>query len=333
MSSLAILLWVAAQAGVEPYRLKPLEFPPENAAQRVSGELTRVDAFRRAGELRVDGSGESREFVLLPFGNAAYLGAEADLRELPIGTHVTVLLYADQKGRPTRASNVLDDFSLSVREGPVLKLVHIDVAAGVIEVARGSSPSTVSLNEKTRVWKGDKESKAAELLEGDELRVNFGGKTASGTPLCSEIYAGADAQKAATARQQKKQLAWLKERGLPCWIDRVDGQALTVTLFSNDRAALRAFLKGENVAPGKRAINAVVANEELRTYNPPVDHIRSKLLEIRPAPEDAEGSYGERWVIEPSLLLEGYRKGRIIRLFLDGWPIKDMPRGESLYDE
>src|SRR5579872_2275008 len=113
MNTLAIVLWVAAQAGVEPYRLKPLEFPPENTAQRVSGELTRIDAFRRSGELRVDGSGESREFALLPFGNAAYLGAEADLRELPIGTHVTVLLYADQKGQPTRASNLLDDFSMS----------------------------------------------------------------------------------------------------------------------------------------------------------------------------------------------------------------------------
>ncbi|HLY74996.1 MAG TPA: hypothetical protein VKU80_12825 [Planctomycetota bacterium] len=333
MSLLGSLVLIAAQVAGEPYRVKPLEFPPENAARRITGDLVKVDAIRRAGELRVDGSGELKEFTLLPFGNATYLNAEADLRDLAIGLHVTVLLYADAAGAVTRASNVMDDISVAARQGSGTRLVRVDVPGGILEATRGSEMLTIRINEKTRVWKGAKESEAAQLAEGDELWVNYGGRTATGAGLCTEIYAGVEAQKAATARQRKKQIAWLKERGLPCWVDRVEGMAVTVTVFSNDRTALREFLKGEHIEPGKRVINMVVANEELRTYNPPVDHVRSMLLKIIPASDDAPGSYGERWVIQPGLLLEGFRKGRVLRLFPDLWPIKDMPRGENLYDE
>ena len=112
----------------------------------------------------------------------------------------------------------------------------------------------------------------------------------------------------------------------------MDGGKLTVTLFSGDPTGLKALFKDENVVPKDRAVYAAVANEELRTYNPPVDSMRCKILEIHNAPAACYGCSGERWVIEPELLLEGYRKGHIIRLFFDGWPINDMPKGESLYE-
>ena len=60
--------------------------------------------------------------------------------------------------------------------------------------------------------------------------------------------------------------------------------------------------------------------------------MRSKIVEIQSAPTDRFGCSGERWIIKPELLLEGYRKGHVVRLFIDGWPIKDMPKGESLYE-
>ena len=53
-------------------------------------------------------------------------------------------------------------------------------------------------------------------------------------------------------------------------------------------------------------LTELLANEELRTYNPPVDRIRSIVQEVQRVPEESYGCSGERWVIEPDLLLEGF---------------------------
>ena len=72
-----------------------------------------------------------------------------------------------------------------------------------------------------------------------------------------------------------------------------------------------------------------MATEELRTFNPPVDRKRATVLGLAPNSTEAE----IRWLIEPELLLEGFRRGRIIRLFAPSWPIVDMPFGEGVYTE
>jgi hypothetical protein len=156
--------------------------------------------------------------------------------------------------------------------------------------------------------------------------------------LCSDLWVGAETQKLATERQRTLHKDFLKARGLPAWIDRVDGKQLTVTLFG-DPAGLAALFKDEGIAPQRwaaehRYIHTVVANAELRTYNPPVDGERSMVVKFQSVPTDCHGTSGVRWVIQPALLLEGFRKGRIVRLFASpAWPVKDMAFGESLYSE
>ena len=55
-----------------------------------------------------------------------------------------------------------------------------------------------------------------------------------------------------------------------------------------------------------------------------------KFNEIGKAPLDVYGSSGVRITGTPSHLLEGFRKGRIVRVFGSGWPLKDQFYGESL---
>ena len=249
----ALLLSPFSHYAAEPaYQLKPGEFPPLHSEQRVSGELVEADFIHRAGQFRTEGTGELVDFTLTPYAVVRYRHAEADLRDIPLGTRCEFALYRDNK-----------------------------VAA---------------------------------------------------------LQAESDADAAATEEQRKKHKAFLKTRGLAAWIDRVDGRKLTVTFFG-DPAGMKALFKDECIEPEKwvkekRHVAVVVANEELRTYNPPVDNKRGTVLEVQSAPVDNYGCSGERWVIEPDLLLEGFRKGRVVRVFVNpAWPIEDMPFGEGLYSE
>ena len=196
--------------------------------------------------------------------------------------------------------------------------------------------ATLRVNDRTRVWKADGPVKLGDLSVGDELLVNRAGSTETVPGRCTDIWVGVTTHQAATERQRKKHHAFLKARGLPARIDNVDGKKLTVTLISGDPAGLKALFDADRIVPSQwatehRRVEAVVANEELRSYSPPWTG-KAQGPEI---PGRANGCFGCSGVSGSSpTLLEGFRKGRIIRLFVHpAWPIKDMPYGEHLYDE
>ena len=132
----------------------------------------------------------------------------------------------------------------------------------------------------------------------------------------------------------------MKERGLPAWINSADGRNITVTLFSSEPVSLQGLFKDEGVDPAlwaaakeHRYIHVVVADENLRTA---IGRLWSKkggtVRDFQTVPTDCYGCSGVRWVIEVDQLLEGFRAGRIVRLFVHpSWPINDMPFGEGLH--
>ena len=241
------------------YRLRSGEFPPKHSEHQISGELVEADYIHRRGQFRAEDTGELVNFSLLPYSVLYYLNTEADLRDIPLGTHLRFLMYLDSSGAFTQAVVIRDD---------------------VTSIGGAPNPSTEA--------------------------------------------------------QRKNHIAFLKKRGLAARIDQVDGKKLIVTILG-DPDSLQKLLKDEHIDPEQwvqqhRQVRAVVANEELRTYNPPVDGQGSQLLQIQSEPTDRYGCSGMQWVIQPNLLLEGFRKGHIIRLFL-GWQVNDMPFGETLYTE
>jgi hypothetical protein len=240
------------------YRLKPGEFPPRGSEHRVGGELLETDVIHRSGVFRRDGDGELVSFTLPPFGSVSYLDVEADLRDVPLGTHLQFFLYQDDKGIFSQAARIQDKDALT---------------------------NTHTL---------------------------------------------------ATEQQRNQHFTFLKARGLPAWIDHVEGDHITVTLFSGDPAALQAMFQAEGIDPARwakehRRIAVGVANEHLRSYLPNVTNRGATVQEFQSVPTDCYGCSGVRLVLQPELMLEGFRKGRIVRLFAPSWPVEAMPFGEGLY--
>jgi hypothetical protein len=128
--------------------------------------------------------------------------------------------------------------------------------------------------------------------------------------------------------QQKKFREFTEMRGLAGWIDKTEGRNVTVTFFSGDPAALQEAW-GALLAKGKEG-KLCVANDELRTWNPGVDGERSSFLEVEKVPTDGFGCSGVRVTMSVSNMLEGFRRGRVVRVFLAGWKVQDQFYGESL---
>jgi hypothetical protein len=140
------------------FELVPGEFPPEEAAHYVAGELIAVDHVERTLKLRVDrkdgrsGQDEALDIVMLPYASIYYHNAPASLRDIPLGTHLHGLFFirpeeerfwetrngklqrkSGRDGNPsaevdfTRCFRLEDDFSFFARENQIWKVDQIDL--------------------------------------------------------------------------------------------------------------------------------------------------------------------------------------------------------------
>ena len=144
-------------------------FVEANKARHISGELVYIDAVNRRGGIRLDGdqgrydSGPPHWFAMLPYAPVWHDGARAELRDLPLGTHVhgdfapppageeaTIPPLPDDKKQFAIPENhallMEDDFSFYQRRGQAWKVVSIDVAKEKIKLEPVPIPQTAASN-------------------------------------------------------------------------------------------------------------------------------------------------------------------------------------------
>jgi hypothetical protein len=335
------------------FQLKPGEFPPEGSAHAVSGELIALDHVNRTGLLRPDRDDTQRRgdwdiarpFVMLPFGSLSYHGAPAELRDIPIGTHLHGLFYADpvktppKKGQPpapatfTRAIRLEDDFSFYSRQGRAWRVDAIQADAGTLTLTgldksgkADPKPVTFKVGPTTRVWKGKALGTLSDVAPGQTVQVNLTVCTLKGPGRVTNIWLDDESRAAATAHQLEVHRLYQREHGLAGWVVAVDNKKgeVEVALFDGfDPKLIEAFTP-QSLAAG------AVAEDSLRTWDQINDVKRGPVLSVargKPAPGDS----GYRVRFKPSALLEGYRPGRVVRLFSGDWKVDDLPREERLY--
>ena len=325
-----------ANANLPWYAPKPLEFPPHHSDRRISGELVAADFIHRTGQFRMSKTGELVDFTMPPYGAINYLNAEADLRDAPIGTFFLFFLNQDAHGNFTRLATMQDQVSMDAGHSFSYRLDEVKLAERRLLTTQHSIPKKLEdigkkellVTAETRVWRGDKQGKPGDLKPGDELLFNITGKSATSPGVCTDIWAGTETHTLATEQQGKKFAEFTKRRGLPGWVEKTEGNRITVTLFSGDP---KRFAKTwmEDFGVGRDGA-ICVSNDEGRTWNPQTDKEKTTVIEVQKLPMDSYGCSGVRLVLEVKFMLEGFRKGRVVRVFGSGWPVKEIFYGESL---
>jgi hypothetical protein len=363
-----------AADGAEPFQLKAGEFPPEGSAHYMAGELIALDHINRTGVLRPDRTDAQRRgdwdlplpFTLLPYGSLSYHGAPAELRDIPIGTHLHGQFYVGEKpardekvGRVAgdaiynRVLRLEDDFSYDGHEQRSWKVEAVDLAKGTLTVmgsagGKADPKSTIfQIFPGTRVWKGGGSGTLADLKPEQALTCNLTYCTLKGPGRCTDIWLDDQSRAIATANQLEVHRQFIREHGLAGFVDSVDNEqgTMTVTLFAGfdpklvddfpSAAAISAAAKAPPFVPGPGlvdpiAITAAVAEDNLRTWDQINDRKAGPMIEqIQTTP--APGNSGIQIKLKPQILLEGFRPKRIVRLWCSAWKVDDLPREERLY--
>jgi hypothetical protein len=326
---------------------KPGEFPAAGTGKPISGELIGLDHVNRTGTLRPDRNDAQRTddydiampFALLPYGKVLYHGSYAELRDVPIGTHLHGIFFvSDTPGRNqkpvfNRALQLEDDFSHFSRLKKSWRVESVEIDKQKLTViglaedgAADPKPTVLQIVPATRVWKGNGFGTLKDLAPGMKVLANLTVCTLKGPGRCTDLWLDDESREVGRKKQFEIHKQWQREHGVGCWIDAVDNKAGTVTVTIFD-VADPSILKEFKVKDG---VGASVAEESLRTYDQTNDTRRGPVTDIKPIPP-APGSSGVQITFQPHPLLEGYRPKRYLRLFCGPWRIDDLPREERLY--
>ncbi len=330
------------------FQLVPGEFPPEGSAHAIGGELIGMDHINRTGTLRQDRTDAIRRsnwdralpFTLLPCGSLRYHGAPAELRDIPIGTHLHGEFYIDENpdkdgnGPFSRVIRLEDDFSHSARLKRVWKINSLDLEKDTLTAtgmdADGqhpdAKPTAFQINAATRIWKGHSIGSLKDLAPNQSVLVNLTVCTLKGPGRCTDVWLDPESRDVASAQQLEVHRQFQHEHGLPGRVDEVDNKEaiVTMTLFAGfDPKLLEDFTPDESVS-------SAVAVESLRTWDQGSDRMAGTLLEIQHVPP-GPGNSGIRIKFKTSTLLEGHRPKRILRLFSGKWKVDELPKEERHY--
>ena len=201
-----------ANAHLPWYMPKPGEFPPHHSDHRVGGDLVQADFIHRTGQFRMNKTGALVDFTMPPYGSVNYLNAEADLRDVPLGTYFLFFLNQDGKGNFTRLATMQDRFTMDAGHGFSYRLDSLNLDDGKLLTTKQSIPKKQTdlgkqellVTSNTRVWKGDKQVALGSLVPGDELLFNQTGKTATNPGRCTDIWVGAETHKLITLAAQEE---------------------------------------------------------------------------------------------------------------------------------
>ncbi len=337
-----------AAARVKDHIPIPGQFPPPGAGIHYSGDLVIIDPMNRRGGLRHgDATSDPRRqyFAMLPYGAVYYHGAPADLRDIPLGTHMhgrfllpmkgeekTIppltesQLKKNPNGRYNHAFLLEDDVSFYSRLGRSWKILGTEQGGGPAprlklsvepigpEIEGGiNKPTLFDIDESTRIWKDRQLVGMDQVSPGLKVQVNLTwGPFAS--LATTDIWLDTESLDAFKEIQRQRHLRLIRSRFLPGWVDAVKnfdtgGGEVTVTLFSGMDSLLYEELR-QTDRP-----KICDAELTLRTWAYHAEYaIPSKRIEWTQAEHPPPGSSGIQLRLSVPQMLDGFRPGRVVRL-------------------
>lgn len=342
---------------------QPGVFPPAGAGLHHDGDLVALDGMNRRGALRHGDGGKDpcrHYFALLPYGMVYQHGAPADLRDIPLGTHLhgRFLLpppgeaqtipapTTDQlKRHPAAGHNhailIEDDVSFYSRRGRSWKVRGTEQGGGPAprlklsvepvgpEIEGGlNQPALFDLDDTTRIWKNRQLVGRDAIQAGQLVQVNltWGPFDSLAT---TDVWLDPESLAAFTEIQRQRHRRLIRSRFLPGWVDAVrnhdtGGGEVTVTLFGGLDPLLYQELRQS------KTTRICDAAPTLRTWGYHQEYaVPGEVLGWRETEAPPPGSSGLQVRLQVPQMLDGFRPGRVVRL-KGPWPYVLLPHDEWL---
>ncbi len=334
-------------------------FPPAGAGIHGAGDLVVADPTNRRGGIRQGDNAQRHYFAMLPYGMVWYHGAPADVRDIPLGTHLhgqfllapegeeetipplsETQLKQDPLGRHNHAILLEDDVSFYSRRGRRWKVIGIEQGIGPAKLRQLSVEpvgpaiegginkiTPFNLDESTRVWKDRCLVGLDAITAGQEIQFNLTWGPFE-TQALTDVWLDDTSLAACKEVQRQRHLRLIRSQFLPGWVDAVKnsdagGGEVTVTFFGGMDPSLY-----KDVRDGKPTI--CNAETTLRLFLTHQEYaIPGEILDWKETKDPPPGSSGFQVTMRIPQMLDGFRPGRIVRV-RGPWPYVLLANDEYL---
>jgi hypothetical protein len=342
----------------------PGQFAPVEKGHYLAGELVYIDPVNRRGGIRLHGdeqgrywSGPPHYFALLPYATVWFNGAHAELRDVPLGTHVHGYFVVPPRGEEdtipplpeaqkkftiphNHAITLEDDFSFYQRRGQAWKVISIDVEKEKLNVEPTgkkttdgiNTPYTFDIDSRTRIWKDRRLSDLTDIKPGTIVQLNLAWAQGWGQREfgVGDIWLDDVSSSFATQMQRRRHLQYERQHWTPGWIDHVEvfdfgGGIVTLTLFEVDQELIDDLRRDKN-----ERIAVAVAEKTRRTWIHRSDRKFAKLVEWKDIRDPPTGSSGVQLRLKFVELLSGYKPGGCVRVKAENWKWISVPPEERI---
>ncbi len=229
---------------------------PTDAMRRIWGELVSLDLATRTGTFRKDGTDEIMKFTVLPYAELLHHATFGDLQDFRIGERAIFRMHENAAtGEWTWLTYIQDQMNMMNGHREYFYVDSIDAAKGELNCTQANFDKSfvrekgiiISTDGETRYWKEGKPAKFSDIKAGDKIRTKTHGVGKGKTQMCWEVFLD-DASLLKFQNEQKAlEARRLGEEGLPGYVDTVDGQALTFTLFQEGNEISRTLKAGQKI--------------------------------------------------------------------------------------
>lgn len=332
--------------------------------------INRRGLLRPGGDLAPDRYNRflGQPFAMLPYGMVYYHGAPAELKDVPLGTVLHGVFFEPPPGgesipRPqpkdkveaqrlayripqTHALLLEDTVSFCRRHGQAWQVDRIETGETdgqrflVVKSVGKQVPGNLHgeqkfcVDDSTRVWKGKEFASLADVQANQTVQLNFTWDPNWGYGKFHVLDLWLDRQSLDVAAEVQRQthLRYQRYHWLPAWIEEVSYDAtkpngagtVTVTLFGGLDSALYGAVAGA------RSAQIAIAEPTLRTYRKDQDSQGGRIVDVKKQADPPLGSSGIRLQVEVHRMLEGFRKGAIVRVGTSTFPAGILPPEERV---
>lgn len=354
--ALGLLAILVSCVCAEDYVPKANEFPPIEHAVYLAGELALVDPINRRGAIRLDCKvgdakrsqhGPLHYFAMLPCGEVWRHAAPANLRDIPIGSHVQGYFFVPPAGhedvippppedlaelipKQNHALLIEDDISFYQRQGQNWKIVSIDPETSKMQVESVgktaedgiSGALTLDYDLATRVWRAGRPAGVDSIEPGSIVQINFarGNNWRDHEFGVNDIWLDAESREQSAELQRRQNVRYQRKRWIPGRIESVvnhdyGGGLIDIVIYGGVAQQLLDNLEADK----DERVAVCAAEPTLRTWTHRSDRVFGKITEFEIVENPPVGFSGVRLHMKFAEILDHFRPGNSVRVKAENW--------------
>lgn len=244
---------------------------PYKKMRRIWGELVSVDLEKRTGTFRAEGEDRIYRFAAMPYAEMLHHATKGYLSDFRIGERAIFRMHVNEEGEWYWLTYIQDEMNMLNGHKEYYFVDSIDADKGRVFFTWAKGDKSLirqdglffDTNKETRYWKNGKPAQFADIKVGDKLRTKSRGNGQGRSRIAWHVFLDNVSLEKFRDEQIVVQAERLTRDGAAGYVDQLNGNELTVTMFGSGSSVVEKLKSGSKVRVAPASTNLKQTGESI----------------------------------------------------------------------